>query len=116
MSKHFKFDYTKKIEKEMVCTGLDGRTMTHLLDVQDIEWQHIGHEEQLNNLGNQMFQNIMNLVLQMHLEMKNKLIFFMAKFIRVNILSGFDAPARSQAKKPRFTSIVSLAKKTTTYN
>ena len=37
MSKDFKFDCTKKIEKEIVSTGLDKRTITHLLDLRDRE-------------------------------------------------------------------------------
>ena len=33
INKHFKFDYTNNTEKELVCTGLDVRMMTHLLDL-----------------------------------------------------------------------------------
>ena len=55
----------------MVCIGFDEKMMTHLLDVQDREWQHIGFEEQFVNLRIQIFQNLINLVLKMHLEMKN---------------------------------------------
>ena len=46
----------------MVYTGLDERMIAYLLDLQDQKWWHIGHEEQFNNLRNQMFQNLMNLV------------------------------------------------------
>ena len=52
------------MEKEMVCIGLDQRTMTHLLDVRHQEWRHIRFDEQFLNLRNQLFQNHINLVLQ----------------------------------------------------
>ena len=97
MKKHFKFDCTKEIEKEMVCTGLYERMMVNLLDPQDWELQHIAYEEQFNNLRNQMFQNLKNLVLLMHLETKNIWNFFSWQNLsKVNKRSEFDAPARSQ--------------------
>ena len=52
MSNYFQFDCTKGIEKEMVCTGLDERIKTNLLEVQNGEWQQIGYKEQFNNLRN----------------------------------------------------------------
>ena len=59
-----------------------------------------------------MFQNLINIVLQVHLEMKNILIFFSWQNLsRVNKQSGFDAPTRSLSRKPRYASIVSLATK-----
>ena len=116
-NKHLNFDCTNEIEKKLARNGLDERMMTHLLDLRDQEWQHIDFEEQLVNLRNQMFQNLFYLVLQMHLENGEHIeIFFLWQNLsRPNKRSGFDPPARSQSRKPRYASIVSLGAKKT-YN
>ena len=52
-------------------------------------------------------------MLHVHLKIKNILDFFSWKNLsRVNKRSEFDAPARSQPRKPRYASIISLAAKT----
>ena len=59
-----------------------------------------------------MFQTLMNLVLQIHFDMKNILNFFSWQNLsRVNKQSGFDAPVRSKLRKLRYVSVVSLAAK-----
>ena len=83
--------------------------MTHLLDLQDQEWQHIGFDEKFGNLRNQVFQNLINLVLHMHLEMKSILNFFSwQNLLRANKRSGFDPPARSKSRKLQYANIVLL--------
>ena len=45
---HFQLEQTDSSNKNL-CSGLTASILTHLLDMCDREWQHIGHESQFDD-------------------------------------------------------------------
>ena len=78
------------------CEKHDESLVTELLDMRDREWQHIGYEEQFKSLRDNFFKQLIQIVLQLHIEMIEGMNFFSWQSSSCsNIRSAFEKkPAR----------------------
>ena len=86
---HYCFNDQLKNEKR--CEKLDESLINELLNIRDREWQHIGHKEQFKSSRENFFKQLIQIVLQAHIEMIEVMNFLSWKFhSRSNVRSAFE--------------------------
>ena len=65
---HYNFNNINS-KNDKRCERLDESHITKLLDMRDQEWQHIAYKEQFKPLRVNLFKQLIQIVLQAHIEM-----------------------------------------------